>query len=234
MSKGILEKIFGHDTPEYRRFESACDLQWQASVFYDGYPTLRHYQEGVREKIAHSRAVLAQAIRFLEEEIADAEADTTEPKTVEVKRDLSKAFIVHGHDEGAREAVARFLERLGIKPIILHEQANQGRTVMEKIEAHGDVSFAVVLLTPDDEGCVKGGSPMPRARQNVVLELGYFIARLGRKHVCALKRGDLELPSDFAGVVYETFDAAGAWKTALGRELQEAGFAIDWNVVMRP
>jgi predicted nucleotide-binding protein len=146
----------------------------------------------------------------------------------------SKVFVVHGHDEGPREAVARFLERLGVQPIILHEQANQGRTVMEKIEAHGDVSFAVVLLTPDDEGCVKGGSPLPRARQNVVLELGYFIARLGRKHVCALKRGDLELPSDFAGVVYEPFDAAGAWKAALGRELQEAGFVIDWNVVMRP
>ncbi|WP_232443066.1 TIR domain-containing protein [Burkholderia ubonensis] len=75
--------------------------------------------------------------------------------------------------------VARFLERVGFEPIILHEQANQGRTVIEKIEAHGEVGFAVVLLTPDDEGCVRGGEPQLRARQNVLLELGYFIGRLG-------------------------------------------------------
>src|SRR5690606_12147790 len=86
-----------------------------------------------------------------------------------------KIFIVHGHDDGAREAVARFLERIGLEAVILHEQANQGRTIIEKVVAHSDVGFAVVLLTPDDEGCAKGGKPEPRARQNVLLELGYFI-----------------------------------------------------------
>lgn len=113
----------------------------------------------------------------------------------------SKVFIVHGHDDGARESVARFLERMGLEAIILHEQANQGRTIIEKVVAHSDVGFAVVLLTPDDEGCVKGGTPELRARQNVLLELGYFIGRLGRERVCALKSGELEIPSDFAGVV---------------------------------
>lgn len=73
----------------------------------------------------------------------------------------------------------------------------------------------------------------PRARQNVILELGYFLGRLGRKHVCALKTGNLELPSDYAGVVYEEMDAGGAWQTALARELQDAGHEIDWNKVMR-
>jgi Predicted nucleotide-binding protein containing TIR-like domain len=142
-----------------------------------------------------------------------------------------KAFVVHGHDEGAREAVARFLERIGFEAVILHEQANQGRTVIEKIEAHGDVGFAVVLLTPDDEGCKKGGSPQSRARQNVVLELGYFIGRLGRSRVCALTRGDVEIPSDFQGVVYEKFDESNGWKAALGKELQALGFEIGWNLV---
>lgn len=146
----------------------------------------------------------------------------------------NKVFIVHGHDNGARETVARFLERMGFEAIILHEQANQGRTVIEKVEAHGDVSFAVVLLTPDDEGCVKGGVLEPRARQNVLLELGYFIGRLGRDKVCALKSGQLEIPSDFAGVVWESMDAAGGWKQALGRELQAAGHDFDWNKLMRP
>lgn len=145
----------------------------------------------------------------------------------------SKVFIVHGHDDGARETVARFLERIGLEAIILHEQANQGRTIIEKVVAHGDVGFAVVLLTPDDEGCAKGSIPEPRARQNVLLELGYFIGRLGRDKVCALKRGTLEIPSDFAGVVWETMDNSGGWKQALARELAAAGHDIDWNKVMR-
>lgn len=144
-----------------------------------------------------------------------------------------KVFIVHGHDDGARETVARFLERIGLEAIILHEQANQGRTVIEKVIAHSDVGFAVVLLTADDEGCAKGGTPEPRARQNVLLELGYFIGRLGREKVCALKRGELEIPSDFAGVVWENMDNSGGWKQALARELEAAGHCIDWNKVMR-
>lgn len=144
-----------------------------------------------------------------------------------------KVFIVHGHDDGAREMVARFLEKIGLEAVILHEQANQGRTVIEKVVAHGDVGFAVVLLTPDDEGSVKGGTLEPRPRQNVLLELGYFIGRLGRDKVCALKRGILEIPSDFAGVVWEQMDAGGGWKQSLARELQAAGHEIDWNKVMR-
>lgn len=144
-----------------------------------------------------------------------------------------KVFVVHGHDEGAREAVARFLERLDFEAIILHEQANQGRRIIEKIEAHGDVGFAVVILTPDDMGGVQDGDASPRARQNVILELGYFIGLLGRSRVCSLKRGNLELPSDFGGVVYEPFDESGGWRQALGRELESAGFEIDWNAVMK-
>ncbi len=140
-----------------------------------------------------------------------------------------KVFIVHGHDEGARETVARFLTQLEFEPIILHEQANQGKTVIEKVETYGDVPFAVVLLTPDDIGCKKGGTPNPRARQNVLLELGYFVGRLGRNHVCALMRDEIEMPSDFTSIVYENFDSSGAWKLALGRELKAVGFEVDLN-----
>ncbi len=143
-------------------------------------------------------------------------------------------FIVHGHDGEAREAAARFLSHIGFKPIILHEQASRSRTVIEKIEAHSDVGFAIVLLTPDDEGRPRGTDKFePRPRQNVLLELGYFMARLGRDRVCALKRGDVEIPSDFAGVVWHEMDAGGAWRTSLGRELEAAGYAIDWNAIMR-
>ena len=145
-----------------------------------------------------------------------------------------KIFIVHGHDKEARETVARFISSIGLEPIILHEQANRGRTVIEKVEANSDVGFAIVLLTPDDVGKAKNAEELePRARQNVLLELGYFIAKLGRDRVCALKRGSVEIPSDFAGVVWETFDDNGAWKQSLGRELEASGLRIDWNLVMK-
>ncbi|RQO37225.1 hypothetical protein DBR37_03280 [Herminiimonas sp. KBW02] len=154
------------------------------------------------------------------------------PKLMQSKS--NKIFIVHGHDGEARETVARFLSSIGLNPIILHEQANRGRTVIEKVEANSDVSFAVVLLTPDDLGKAKNDIELePRTRQNVLLELGYFIGKLGRENVCALKRSEVEIPSDFAGVVWEAMDVGNGWKTALGRELNAAGHNIDWNKVMK-
>lgn len=156
----------------------------------------------------------------------------TEPKLM--LPTSKRIFIVHGHDGEARETVARFITSLGLEPVILHEQANRGRTVIEKVEANSDVGFAIVLLTPDDLGKAKDATELePRARQNVLLELGYFIAKLTRERVCALKRGTVEIPSDFAGVVWEDMDANGGWKQRLGRELEAAGQSIDWNKVMR-
>lgn len=145
----------------------------------------------------------------------------------------NRVFIVHGHDGEARESVARFLTKLGLEPVILHEQASRGRTIIEKVEANSDVGFAVVLLTPDDEGRRRGDDTLePRSRQNVLLELGYFIARLSRANVCTLKKGELQIPSDFAGVVWSTMDSAGGWRLELAKELQAAGYIIDWNRVM--
>ena len=140
-----------------------------------------------------------------------------------------RVFVVHGHDEGAREAVARLLNSLGLTPIILHEQASEGRTIVEKLEHHGDVGYAVVLLTPDDVGGGDRDSLMPRARQNVVFELGYFMARLGRQRVCALHRSEVDLPSDYMGVVYIPLDSAAAWRFSLAKELRAAGFPVDMN-----
>lgn len=146
-------------------------------------------------------------------------------------RTLSKRiFIVHGHDNEMLQTIARFVSTLDLEPVILHEQANRGRTVIEKVEAETDVGFAIVLLTPDDEGRKQGTTELePRARQNVLLELGYFLAKLGRPRVCALRRGEVNIPSDFAGVVWEPFDDHGGWKVKLCRELEAAGYDIDWK-----
>ncbi len=123
-----------------------------------------------------------------------------------------KVFLVHGHDDSARESVARFLEKLSLEPIILHEQPNEGKTIIEKVERHAEVAHAVVLLTPDDVGAVTTESEnlQLRARQNVILELGYFLGKLGRNRVAALRKGELEKPSDYDGVIYIPLDPGGA------------------------
>ena len=140
-----------------------------------------------------------------------------------------KVFVVHGHDEGMKSSVARFLEKLDLHPIILHEQPNGGKTIIEKFEANADVAFAVVLISPDDEGNEKGKRDklQSRARQNVILELGYFIGRLGRAHVCALQSGDIETPTDVLGVLYVPYDLNGGWKIQLVKEIRAAGILLE-------
>jgi hypothetical protein len=143
---------------------------------------------------------------------------------------FNQVFIVHGRDEELKETVARFISKLGLEPIILHEQANKGRAIIEKFEQCAEVGFAVILLTPDDVGSLKDGNLRPRARQNVIFEMGYFIGRLTRTRVAALYKGnDMDLPSDYAGVIYTQVDAIGAWKFLLIKELQAAGFNVDAN-----
>lgn len=143
----------------------------------------------------------------------------------------SDVFIVHGHDQAARESVARFVEQIGLNPIILHEQPNMGRTIIEKLEGHLRVGFAIVILTPDDVGAeAKEAENLgPRARQNVVLELGFFCGVLGRAHVCALKKGDIQIPSDYLGVVYVDMDDGGGWRLNLAREIKAADLPVDMN-----
>jgi predicted nucleotide-binding protein len=244
---GALEAAFGHLTPAYNRFRAAARLDhgpqtmrispdWGGGSFGNYDPREAHEARlHLAEGKARSIVLLREAIRAVEDEIADREPEC-HPALVAATQSPAhnrKVFVVHGREEGPREAVARFLERLGFEPIILHEQANQGRTVIEKVEDHSDVGFAVIILTPDDMGNLKGEAPQPRARQNVLLELGYFIGKLTRKRVCTLKVGDLEIPSDWRGVVDEPYDAGAGWRQTLARELEAAGYEIDWNKVMR-
>ena len=146
-----------------------------------------------------------------------------------------EVFIVHGHDSPAKIEVARVIECAGLKAVILHEQPNAGRTVIEKFEAHGgSAGFAIVVLTPDDLGgpCAPPGQKQelrPRARQNVIGEMFWFAGKLGRRSVCALKKGEIEMPSDFAGVGYTEMDDHGAWKAQLLRELEAAGYQVNWS-----
>lgn len=145
-----------------------------------------------------------------------------------------KVFVVHGRDNGAKQTIARFLEKLGLEPVILHERSNAGLTIIEKFEKHSDVAYAVVLMTPDDIGALakEKDKLAYRARQNVVLELGYFMGRLGRSHVCVLLKGDIERPSDSDGIIYVALDPNDGWKILLAKELKEVGLEIDLNQAM--
>jgi predicted nucleotide-binding protein len=153
-------------------------------------------------------------------------ADSEEAKIVYSKR----VFLVHGQDEDMKSSVARTLMKLKLDPIILHEQPDQGRVIIEKIEAYSDVGFAVVLLSPDDKGEPLAGSlgSRPRARQNVVLELGYFIGKLGRRRTLAIYREtpNFEFPSDYHGVLYKPYDKAGKWEFEIVKELQAVGYSV--------
>lgn len=142
-------------------------------------------------------------------------------------------FLVHGRDERWVQGVARFVEQFGLKITILREQSNQGRTVIEKFEdVAADIGFAIVLLTGDDRGGLadtKPSSYLPRARQNVILELGFFLGRLRRSHVCALYEHGVEIPSDYSGVLFVPIDESGGWRLLLAREMKAAGLPIDMN-----
>jgi len=147
----------------------------------------------------------------------------------------SDIFIVHGRDEGAKQAVARLLEKLNLNPIILHEKPNRGQTIIEKFEAYGNPAFAVILLTPDDVGALatEKDNLKSRARQNVIFELGFFIGKIGRKHVCALCKGNVERPSDYDGILYVPMDDAGGWELKLAKEIKAAGIDVDLNRLLK-
>jgi predicted nucleotide-binding protein len=227
-----LERIFGKESSDYNRYWRASKFDWGPismsgtwgrGTSYDD--RTAHIKEGRDESIQ----LLKTAIGILEERLDDVPApqpETSRPilATQEVG---NKIFVVHGHDLEVRESVARLLERLELEAVILEEKPNEGQTIIEKFEAHSDVGYAIVLLTPDDVGGVDDQKLQPRARQNVILELGYFVGALSRKRVCALVRKPIELPSDIHGLVWVEWNAD--WRFRLAKELKAAGFVIDLN-----
>lgn len=170
-----------------------------------------------------------------EYDFANQSSQAPPPSQVEAMtpRSHDKVFIVHGHDETLKLKTARFIEKLGLKAIILHEQASRGQTIIEKIESNTDVDFAIVLYSPDDAGNTKAaadaGNLQARARQNVVFEHGYLLAKLSRSHVISLVSRGIEMPSDVSGVVY--VDDAN-WQIDIAKEMKAAGYTIDFNKIL--
>jgi predicted nucleotide-binding protein len=191
---------------------------------------VQEFRRDIRDKIDRLESI-KNRLELYEEPRREMKEGTIEHAEILSNR----IFIVHGRDEGPKQSVARLLGKLGLEPIILHEQPNKGRTVIEKFEDYSDVGYAVVLLTPDDMGGLKSekGEPdlRPRARQNVVFEQGFFVGKLRRSRVCALLAKDVEQPSDMSGVLYISLDENNAWELRLAKELKAAGYDIDLNML---
>jgi predicted nucleotide-binding protein len=210
--------------------------KYQEEYTWWGVGSVRMRPPSPEERLEDVRKDIAEKVQRLESirerlELIPLSAGALRTSAPTAHAHTNRAFVVHGHDDAARETVARFLEKLGVEAIVLHEQATQGRTLVEKLEHYANVDFAVVLLTPDDVGAeaAKADQLNPRARQNVLLELGFFVGRLGRSHVCAIHKGPLELPSDYLGVGYVPLDSGGGWRLQLAKELRSAGFEVDMN-----
>ena len=224
--KQVLTQAF-IDESERRLYEAAASLN-RAPLTMGAKTPLQEVVQGLTRGKEEAIELLNRAIRALEDKITDL--GISQESAVDPTEFSKDVFIVHGHDDPAKMEVAHLIERAGLNAVILHEKPNAGRTIIEKFEKHGgSAGFAVVLLTPDDVGGPSRGDLRPRARQNVIGEMFWFAGKLGRGRICALKKGDLEIPTDFAGIVYTDMDDRGTWKAKLLRELETAGYEVDWS-----
>ena len=167
------------------------------------------------------------------EEVREELEDSIYNQNEKTNYDKKKIFIVHGHDEKLKMEVELFLTKLDLEPIILSDQANEGRTIIEKLEKYTDVGYGIVLYTACDKGGTKDTdfeNMKFRARQNVIFEHGYLLAKLGRGKVCALLDGDVEQPSDINGVLYVSIK--DNWKNSIIKELQAVGYDVDANKII--
>ena len=230
-TKVVITNTFGHESDHIKEFNR---ISFYLPMNRRGTPKAviqSFYLNGLESAVPILESMIEEIEEYWEEENR-----TSTPSEFHKDEQIhsNEVFIIHGRDDGTKQTVARFLEKLDLTPVILHDKASLGRTLIEKFEEHAQVGFAVALLTPDDVGSLKGEETNlnPRARQNVIFEFGFFIGRLGRRRVCALTKGNVELPSDYDGVVYVELDAGGAWKINLVRELKATGLDVDANLAL--
>ena len=224
----ILTKIFSQNSSHTEKFKKVKFTPGMIAIGADNTSSYIHsFQRGKTSMLSVLNGALKEI--ELDEELQLSPSAPSSNVEVAQPTKSNKVFIVHGHDDGLKNEVARFVERLGLDAVILHEQANAGNTIIEKIENNSDVGFAIVLYTPCDEGKSKSSEQLrSRARQNVVFEHGFFIAKLGRSNVVALHKGeDLELPNDISGVVYVKYES-GAWKYEIAKEMVATGYNVDF------
>ena len=217
----FLVKKYGQDSLEHTKFKNT---PFSLMLFFGSTPH-SEFVKACKNDLETTKAVFMTYLEEMEEE----KASLLLPKASAISS-YEKIFIVHGHDGELKQSVARIIEKQGIEAIILSEQANKGRTIIEKFEDYSDVGGAICLFTADDYGrAKKDEADNTRARQNVVLETGYFMGKLGRNHIVLLADKGIEMPSDLSGVVYTD---TGSWQFALLKELAAMGYKVDLNKLL--
>ena len=222
-----IENIFEGSPPKLSDFEGIGYHLMVVRFVNADYEKQEAYVRGLDSAAAVLQSMIDEVEEYWEND--DQASKQSKASAGSGRGNTNQIFVIHGRDHGALNTVARFLEGLSLEPIILQEQPDEGRTVIEKFEQFAEGAFAVALFTSDDIGGSRDGGLRPRVRQNVIFEFGYFIGKFGRDRVRALVKGNPEIPSDYAGVLYIPMDDSGGWKQALIKELKAAGFRLDAN-----
>jgi predicted nucleotide-binding protein len=241
---GLSSDYGGEDAPAWLAWKTRVCNTIQALLEPTSAPValLKRAMEITTEADGHDKfdqqkslmlSAIQQTIQIVQDDVF---GESRRPKAVASSGALSnRIFIVHGHDHATKTELEVFLTSLGMEPVVLHRQPDQGRTLIEKFEQHSHVGFAFILLTPDDVGYTADQETLPdarrkkdvRARPNVIFEFGYFVGRLGRERVCCLIKGDVARPSDIEGLVYkpitESIEAIGF---SIIKELKAAGYTM--------
>lgn len=228
----LLNRIFSTD-------QFAKEYSWWGGVF------VGRDEPSLGEKIAELHKDIDEKIHRLDSIVERLQlvpvSRAAEPPQVSERSDATsrertkKVFVVHGHDEIAKTNLEMFLNEIGLQPIVLHRQADEGLTVIEKFEKHSDVGYAFILLTPDEVAYLKADEDKndrdrkkeSRARPNVIFEFGYFVGKLGRSRVCCLYTGNVTLPSDVSGMIYKKFNSSiDEVAYSIIKDLKASGYSV--------
>jgi hypothetical protein len=194
----LIGKIFGEDS-NYRSLLKSISFSPTMYISPFGSPSSVPYDRAWEKGISSFINIVNTMIEDIELSVEFNKNESSQINSLITSN--NQIFIVHGHNEEMKQSVARLIEKLDLKPLILHELANKGRTIIQKFIDHSNVGFAIVLMSADDYGFSKNDIPENaklRARQNVILELGFFIGKLGAERVMAIfeKTDNFEIPSD--------------------------------------
>jgi predicted nucleotide-binding protein len=213
----FLKKQYGENSHEVNTINSI--------IFYDAEDEIFNGSQSAQNMYQHG---LYMAIEYLKNYQRDFEEDTTDK--MNFTKNKKEVFIIHGRNENIKMQVKDFLLQLKLSPIILNEQVNKGKTIIEKFENHSNVNAAIALFTDDDYGKFKEDANYEnRARQNVIFEAGYFIGKLGRANTIILLEEGLNIPSDLSGYLYTVLDSNKGWHLELAKELKAIGLEVDLN-----
>ena len=192
---------------------------------------IRDLHRDIDRQVRRLKSILGR-IELIPSVATQSRENISEGESVSLSK---RVFLVHGHDEVAKTNLEIFLSEIGLEPIVLHRQADEGLTIIEKFEKHSDVGYAFILLTPDEVAYLakeeeKADSERDkslRARPNVIFEFGYFVGKLGRSRTCCLYTGEVELPSDISGMIYKRFsNSIEEVAYSITKELKALGYEL--------